>query len=36
MVLARDGSLIGSFADMGVLRSNDLGATWQAASRGYA
>jgi photosystem II stability/assembly factor-like uncharacterized protein len=34
LVLARDGSLMGSFADVGVLRSDDLGATWQAASRG--
>ena len=25
---------MGSFADVGVLRSDDLGATWQAASRG--
>ena len=34
LVLAHDGSLMGSFADVGVLRSKDLGATWQAASRG--
>jgi len=31
---ARDRTLMGSFADVGVLRSDDLGATWQAASRG--
>jgi photosystem II stability/assembly factor-like uncharacterized protein len=34
LVLAHDRSLMGSFADVGVLRSDDLGATWQAASRG--
>jgi len=34
LAFARDRTLMGSFADVGVLRSDDLGATWQAASRG--
>ena len=34
LVFANDRVLMGSFTDAGVMRSNDGGATWQAASRG--
>jgi photosystem II stability/assembly factor-like uncharacterized protein len=34
LVFSSDGTLLGSFADAGVMRANDGGATWRAASHG--